>query len=535
MERKGKIALILILCLLILGAAVFFLCSRFLLIGGKFYSVNAQTLDFSDVRLESVDKLFRLNQPQQLDLRGTGITTADYTALRQAYPQCDITWEVPFQGSYLPADASTVAVKAYTEADLEALAFFPNLQTIDATGCADATMIARLQTQFPQCTVQYRLTWADTQADETTTRLVLSSADHIAEALQAMPQLEEVDATGCTDTAALRALQQQYPDCQLIYQLTLGDAVLRTDAQSLDLSSATAAELAQVLPCFYDLQSVTLREPMDDYRELPALEQQYPNIAFTYAFDLLGVTVTNRDTLIDLSGIPMENTETLEAALPYFHNLEKVEMTGCGISNEDMAALNQRHPDTLFVWTVKIGRIKVKTDVTWFMPNQYYVGIHDDDTENLKYLTELICLDLGHQDISRTDYLAYMTKLQYLVIVDTEISDISGCANMPDLKFVELYLNNVTDFSPLLQCKKLEDLNIGYCHPDDWTIFCEMKQLTRIYWSGMHYSERQQALREALPNTILSFDSYSSTGDGWRESPNYFAMRDLLGMPYMTY
>ena len=51
----------------------------------------------------------------------------------------------------------------------------------------------------------------------------------------------------------------------------------------------------------------------------------------------------------------------------------------------------------------------------------------------------------------------------------------------------------------------------------------------------MHSAERQQALREALPNTYLMFEGISSTGNGWRESPNYYAMRDLLGMGYMSY
>ena len=288
-------------------------------------------------------------------------------------------------------------------------------------------------------------------------------------------------------------------------------------------------------PLFDGISSIDMSGCGFTNDQMRAVMDAFPHAEILWDFSIYGVNVTSLDEEVDLSGIQISDTGEIENALPFMPKLQKVIMSDCGISNEDMAALNQRHPGTLFVWMVDIGRIRTRTDVTYFMPHQYGIKLRDNETENLKYLTELLCLDLGHQDVSSSDFLAYMTKMQYLIIIDNGITDISGCANMPDLKFAEFYVTGITDFSPLLACTKLEDLNVGYCHPKDWTVFCQMKQLQRLYWCGMHSAERQQALREALPNTYLMFEGISSTGNGWRESPNYYAMRDLLGMGYMSY
>ena len=52
--------------------------------------------------------------------------------------------------------------------------------------------------------------------------------------------------------------------------------------------------------------------------------------------------------------------------------------------------------------------------------------------------------------------------------------------------------------------------------------------------AGCYYPEEQQALRDALPDTEISFYSLddSSVDWGWRYNYSYFDMRDNLGMSY---
>lgn len=538
MRRTGRIAAVLavIVLLLLCALAVPLITGSYLVINRQLYPADIQQLDLSGQSLPSISQLTKLTSLRRLDLTDTGITTEQYTALRQALPDCEIDWLVPFQGAYLPEDSVSITVADLTQEDLDALAYFPQLSQVDATACTDHAQILALQTRYPQLTVLYQISLDGVTLAQDCTEAALGSIESITAALEYLPQLKQIDARECQDYQALQALQLQYPQCAILYNLPIGKTLYPNDTQALELGAASVADLTAVLPYFHDLTAVTVQEKVTDKEAFLQLEQEYPQIAFTYSFDLLGVTVSNRDTFIELSGIKLADTASIDAAMPYFRCLEKVDMCNCGISNEEMAALNARYPDTLFVWMVNIGsHIRTRTDVTFFMPRQYGRTLDDSSAENLKYLTELICLDLGHQKITKTDFLATMTKMQYLVLADGPISDISGCANMPDLKFAEFFLTEIRDYSPLLACKKLEDLNISYTYPKNWEIFCEMTQLQRLWWRGMYSTERHNTLKEALPNTAMMFSHGSSTGDGWRQSPNYFAMRDILGMSYMTY
>ena len=46
-------------------------------------------------------------------------------------------------------------------------------------------------------------------------------------------------------------------------------------------------------------------------------------------------------TELDFSGIELESAEEIEAAVPYLPNLEKVLMLECGLTNDQMAQLNE--------------------------------------------------------------------------------------------------------------------------------------------------------------------------------------------------
>jgi hypothetical protein len=305
------------------------------------------------------------------------------------------------------------------------------------------------------------------------------------------------------------------------------------DTTIMNLSSATADELAQVLCYLKAVTHVNIQQTVSDAASMLALKEKFPEISFTYNFDLLGKTVSTNDTALDLSKIALKDTSALEAALPHFSNLEKVDMCGCGLSDETMSALNKAHPETLFVWEVYFGENAVRTDITYFMPYQLHYKITDNDADTLKHLTELVCLDLGHMEIARSDYLQYMTKMKYLLLATTQITDISGCANMQDLIYAELFMTNIKDFSPLIACKKLQDLNVCFTKPSDPLVFGQMSQLQSLWFRGNYNNDIYKALKKALPTTNIAFDPGTATEGGWRKLQNYFDMRDLLGMPYM--
>ena len=98
-----------------------------------------------------------------------------------------------------------------------------------------------------------------------------------------------------------------------------------------------------------------------------------------------------------------------------------------------------------------------------------------------------------------------------------------------------MFITRVKDLTPLLDKTSLKHLNISYVELDDYTQLFQMTWLERLWYVKSSLSlEEQQALRDALPNTEISFYSLddSSVDRGWRFNYSYFEMRDNLGMSY---
>ena len=441
-------------------------------VGGVEYPLDLEELDLSNQLMTYVKELPNLPHLKKLDLRYTGLSVEDCLWLRGKLPECEILWMVPFQGKYLPEDTKQVTVSSLSGEDLAVLALLTELETVDGRACPDPAPLLELKSRNPQLNVLY--------------------------------------------SVALEGNRYEW------------------DTRELTLTGRDLAQLKDTIPLLPGLEAVTFSEPVKDAAMMTVLLETWPGISFTYCLELYGQTVPLDVETLDFTGISMDSTEALEAALPHLPYLTHVEMVDCGIPDEEMGRLNETWTDVFFAWEVAIGHFKLRNDVTYFMPYKHRYVLSDKDADQLKYLTELICLDFGHMNITRTDYLAYMPKLQFLLMCDTEITDISYCANMKDLKYAEFFLTPIKDFSPLLECPNLVDLNVSYCHPEDPLIFGQMTQLKNLWFRGTNNRAAGRALREMLPNTRIVCTSGSSTGEGWRELPNYYAQRDIMGMWYMT-
>lgn len=236
---------------------------------------------------------------------------------------------------------------------------------------------------------------------------------------------------------------------------------------------------------------------------------------------------------LDLSGIPITSTEELEAALPSFSNLKQVDMIDCGISNEAMESLNQRHPNIKFVWAVQIQGIKLRTDATSFMPTKAGYRVFDSDCDLLRYCHDLECIDLGHMPIYNCSFLYGTPHVKFLILADTSISDATPIGTLTELEFLELFLTKVTDYSPLINCTNLKDLNLCFSPAFDNSPLAQMTWLDRLWLVGSSLSwPAQKELRQKLPNTAIVIQSDSSTRQGWRYGPRYYAQRDIFEMLY---
>jgi len=246
---------------------------------------------------------------------------------------------------------------------------------------------------------------------------------------------------------------------------------------------------------------------------------------------------------MDISGEIQESTAFLESRLPYFPRLERVIMSHCGLDDETMDALNRRYEDIRFVWTVKIGNMDVRTDETWFYPVKVdrNAVVDSGDLYPLRYCTDMVCIDVGHMwGVNECSWAAFMPNLKYLVLAYTSVADLSPLSGLENLVFLEIFHTPVKDYSPLTGCTGLEDLNLSMT-TGDYRPLLEMPWLKNVWWHGiagsygLPCSGAHEILPEALPEINWHFHGkYAAYKSGWRKLPNYYAMRDYLGLFYLT-
>ena len=445
-------------------------------IEGVDYPLEVQQLTLTQDPFASMDILTQLAQLKELDLRNSSLSISDYERIQKALPNCNILWNVPFQGNPFPLDTTTLTIEAIAEEDIQILSYFASLTSIDATNCED----------YP----------------------------------------------------ALMALKEAYPQVALTYTVTLMGQEYPQDTTELILENADLAQLEAVLPYLPELHHIRFTGVTPESEEIYRLMVLYPQICFEWDLVVCGKETVNTVTLLDLNGIYMRDTSEVESVLKYFPKLERVEMCDTGIPSDKMDALSQKFPDIRFVWTIKIRNGKLRTDAVAFIP--YKIGydidkpLFDYDLTELKYCIDLVCLDLGHMKIWDVSFLEYMPKMKYLVLVDMPCSDFSALENLTELIYLELFNVRFTQHELLLNMTKLEDLNLGFTPTYNIDVLQQMTWLKRLWIPANKIpTDQYPVLSAALPDTKIVFQARHSTDLNWRDSQNYRDMRDLLGMHYM--
>lgn len=430
---------------------------------------GANTIEIDGVKYDAQATAIELPQ---------GTSVAHYEAVKAALPNCDISWQVPFQGGYVPQDADSLTVTSLTEEDVALLSYFPNLKTLDAAAMEDP--------------------------------------------------------------AAAAALQTARPDLEVIYHVTLCGETYGSDTREISLEKPDVAQL-EAIALLPGLERLHLEEPQGDPAVLTALMDMCPNVVITWNKTAFGEVYSGDLVELDLSekGLTFDDPEAMEAELAWFPDLDLVFFGDVAVDNDTMAAYRERQAENYkVVWNIRLNyRINLRSDATYFMPRKFYMTVVNQDLVNLKYFNDMVTVDLGHMYITNCDWLVGMPKLQYLILADTPMQNIDPVANCKELIYFEIFDTPVTDFTPLLECTKLRDLNMCWTDGDP-EVIAQLKSLERLWWWGTLLTpsigeEAIALLTEALPDCELVFKTTTSTGSGWRKGELYYKMRDNLGMEYM--
>lgn len=523
MDKKGILLIVGCVLLVLAGAAVWAM-SNFVFYDGAVYA--------------------KYGAP--LDLRSEALTQEEYQTLSAKMPGREILWNVPFQGKAYPSDTQLLEVTSLSSQDVMTLTLFPELTMLDAEHCSDYGALMAFQQMNPACTVRYRVELNGKSYLNGISELRLQDADaaELEAALPSLPNVKSVALVGeIPSYEQITALQEAHPEITFTWEWEFEGQHLDQTSRALDLSGRTldykeVDEALNLLPelTFADMHNSSLTD-----QELIALADKYPQCFFLWDMTIGEFSFSTDTEEIDISGMELQSVEEIESLLPYFPNVKKVVMCRCGIDDETMDALNKRYEDIRFVWSVRIKYVYVRTDATWFYPYKFQrdLYVNNEELYPLRYCTDMVCIDIGHMgEVTDCEWAAFMPNLKYLIIGETGISDLTPLGNLKNLVYLEMFTIPVTDYSPLLGCTALEDLNLGKTYASAEPI-AQMTWLKNLWWCdcatwGNPCSNAKDILPDALPNTTMRLYPEHPTASGWRQLPNYYAMRDYMDMFYLT-
>ena len=456
-----------------------------------------------------------------------------------------------------PVEIGGQTVSAYTEAVTipgeietpdgirEALSRLPNLRTVtvdravpeaDVAGWAAAW--AALEGEFPAVTFTGRTLYHEAAAETVT-----------AFAPQAVPDEPELEAIrNVFENLTVLDLRALAPDREAVAALTaLAPAVnvQWTDEafgpsesawETVTLSGpATADAVKTYLSCFPHLREADLLAVGLSEAEGDALRAAFPSAALRRMAALNGQSFDSFTESIDLSGARIDDYDAFAEAVGGFPKLRHLELCDCSLSNEQLDALRTRYPAAGVVWTVRFGRWTCRTDAVAFSTMQSGYTTFRLTTQMasvLRYCTDLIALDLGHNAIDDLSWLEPLQNLQLLILADNRIKDVTPIGTLKKLKYVELFMNPLRDITALGELPELLDVNICITYTTDLSPLLNCKKLERI-WIGQQtqdYCKKEslQAVLEAFPDAQYDLLSVSCTNRGWREHPRYDAFQEMF-------
>lgn len=236
-----------------------------------------------------------------LDLREESLTEEDYRQIQEALPQCRILWQVPLSSGNVPSDARQVTLRSLSREDLEKLS--------------------------------------------------------------CLADLERVDAWDCPDEDALLALRRSRENLTVSYRVALGSRMVENLTEEITVDGRELPLLAEKLDHFPKLSAITVTGTLPDAGELTAFREAHPDIRVFWNVELAGRQIPWDTQALDLSGATLESRETLERALPYLPQLKRLDLHGCGLSQEDLKAIALAHPQTDILFDITVASVTVPTDI----------------------------------------------------------------------------------------------------------------------------------------------------------------------------
>ena len=371
------------------------------------------------------------------------------------------------------------------------------------------------------------------------------------------------DPAGAESSAAAPAAEPAptpEPTPTPITELTFPDgSVHPVEETSLDLSALThadVAETAELLRQMPNLETVDLgsdgawtgslpeltavtacvERPEEATRDLSwadlrTLQEAAPDAELIYRFRFYGREFTTQDEAMDLNHSTMtDEGAAVKEILPLMKHCKYLDMDSCGVSSESMAEIRDAYPEMEVVWRIwfALNTFTVRTDIETLWCANFYQYMTDEYTRDLKYLTKLRYLDLGHNlELHDWSFISYMPDLEVLIITASGWESLDMLAGCTKLEYLEIipYAHLNLDLHPLEKLTNLEHLNMcGMGETTGWEVLLNMPKLKRL-WIGRstayYFPEgAMEQILETHPDTEILYLTEGAATEAWRVNPD---------------
>lgn len=319
------------------------------------------------------------------------------------------------------------------------------------------------------------------------------------------------------DVDAVVELLKQMPDLK---KLDLGSDGAWSRQDQAELNAETAA-VERPETATRDLSWSDLRK----------LQDAAPDAELLYRFVFYGRYLTTLDREMDLNhSVMTDEGAAVREILPLMRKCRKLDMDSCGVSSESMAEIRDAYPEMEVIWRIWFAndQFTMRTDSERLWCANFYPYMTDDYTQELKYLTNLKYLDLGHNlDLHDWNFLRYMTKLEVLIITASGWDTLDMLENCTNLEYLEIvpYAHIDLDLHPLAKLTNLEHLNMcGMGKTEGWEVLLNMTKLKRL-WIGTatayYFPEgAMDQILAALPDTEILYKTDGAATGSWRINPD---------------
>ena len=377
--------------------------------------------------------------------------------------------------------------------------------------------------------------------DSQVTQITLKKTDAEFQTLYgALGNLKFLDMTSCeVSEDTYKALSEDLPECVIIIRTTICGREYTTDAETIRFEGEITKTEADQVVYFKNLKSVDIRYCTNP-EMLKGFLDKHPDIKLVESIELLGKQFGTEDEEIDLRGKQFTLSQVksaLDIALPKMKKLKKIDMCGCGLSNDQMEKLCKSYPEIKFVWMLHLVKWDIRTDAVIFSAlNSDGKEIYDqyDYALIFKYCTDLRALDLGHSIITDISAISSLKKLRAVILTDNKIKDISAFSTLTDLEFIEMNATNkVSSLEPLRGLRNLKYINLwGSVGISDLSPLYDHESLEIAIFERTVPKDERSRFCSSNPNckTFYKVDSQKiTTNSVWRDNPYRKKIKNLFG------